>query len=342
MTPQEPADKSAAQSSPAGGTSPSAKVAADESGESAGGNAQSSGAPLTTPIGAAPEPNVSSHAAGSEVGAQAVVGSQVPSLPTSVEPALKAPAKPPVRPIPGPNAVSASSAPPAPARPGPPKVAADKSTTPPPAFKPEPSLPVSMTVRPHQAPTQSNAGLFPGELDGGFDEALSAVKASSSQESFSARILRFLGAKRSGLAADTNRTVAFDGFRTDLYDEKVERDRRYGTVYTVSEQINAFLVRLELPRQMPASSLKQTWQLPDQMPDYDYVLSLSDNVLTIRAGLRGEAWRRVSYVSPSLPSDFATRIDFEVPVEGFKHRLRDKVIEIIVYKRLGADPKRAA
>ena len=127
--------------------------------------------------------------------------------------------------------------------------------------------------------------------------------------------------------------VAFDGFRDDLFEEKRERDRRYGTVYTVSEEINAFLVRLELPRRMPKSSLKQTWELPDEMPDYVCTLNLTDNVLCIRAGLPDEARRRLSYISSSFPSDFQTRIEFQAPVEGYKHRLRNKVLEIIVYKK---------
>ncbi|HVA78397.1 MAG TPA: 4Fe-4S dicluster domain-containing protein, partial [Candidatus Binataceae bacterium] len=70
----------------------------------------------------------------------------------------------------------------------------------------------------------------------------------------------------------TERKVAFDGFETDIHDDKTERDRRYGTVYTVREYANAYLVRLEMPRKMPASSLKRIWNLPDQMPDYDYNL----------------------------------------------------------------------
>jgi hypothetical protein len=127
--------------------------------------------------------------------------------------------------------------------------------------------------------------------------------------------------------------VAFDGFSNDMFENKRERDRRYGTVYAVSEEINAFMVRLELPRRMPKSSLKQTWELPDEMPDYACTLSLTDNVLCIRAGLPDEARRRLSYVSSSFPSDFQTRIEFPTPVEGFKHRLVDKVLQIIVYKK---------
>jgi hypothetical protein len=132
--------------------------------------------------------------------------------------------------------------------------------------------------------------------------------------------------------------VAFDGFRSDLFEDKRERDRRYGTVYTVSEEVNAFLVRLELPRRMSRSSLKQTWELPDEMPDYACALNLTDNVLCIRASLPDEARRRLSYVSSSFPSDFQTRIEFPTPVEGYKHRLRNKVLEIVVEKKPGFRP----
>jgi ferredoxin len=130
----------------------------------------------------------------------------------------------------------------------------------------------------------------------------------------------------------SQRKVAFDGFTSDLYDEKTERDRRYGTVYTVSEHANAYLVRLEMPRKLPASSLKRLWNLPDEMPDYDYNIALNDDVITISASVRGEALRRLCHVSSSCPADFTTRIEFAKPVETFKHRLRDKMLDIIVMK----------
>jgi ferredoxin/HSP20 family molecular chaperone IbpA len=138
------------------------------------------------------------------------------------------------------------------------------------------------------------------------------------------------------------RTVGFDGYTSDLYDEKIERDRRYGSVYTIDEHSNAYLVRLEMPRRVPASSLKRLWNLPDEMPDYDYNISLSDGVLTISASVRGEAMRRLSYISSSFPADFTTRIDFDEPVTTFKHRLRNKVIEIIVLKSRNEEISRAA
>ncbi len=136
------------------------------------------------------------------------------------------------------------------------------------------------------------------------------------------------------------RKVAFDGFTIDLHDDKIERDRRYGTVYTVSEAANAYLVRLEMPRRIPMSSLKRLWSLPDEMPDYDYHLALDEDVLVIKGSVRGEALRRLSYISASFPADFMTRIEFAKPVNNFKHRLRNKVLEIIVFK--GEAPARYA
>jgi ferredoxin len=149
-------------------------------------------------------------------------------------------------------------------------------------------------------------------------------------------------ARGGSIGRKVERKVAFDGFQTDLHDEKLERDRRYGTVYTVREYANAYLVRLEMPRKLPASSLKRLWNLPDEMPDYDYSIAISDNVLTINASVRGDALRRLSYVSSAFPADFMTRIELSKPVATFKHRLRDKVLEIVVLKGEAAAMKNAA
>ncbi len=130
----------------------------------------------------------------------------------------------------------------------------------------------------------------------------------------------------------TERKVAFDGFDTNIHDDKTERDRRYGTVYTVREFNNAYVVRLEMPRKMPASSLKRIWNLPDEMPDYDYNLVLGDSVLAISASVRGEAIRKLSYVSSAFPADFLTRIEFGTSVATFKHRMQNKVLDVIVMK----------
>jgi ferredoxin len=149
-------------------------------------------------------------------------------------------------------------------------------------------------------------------------------------------------ARAGGAARPTERKVAFDGFESTMHEDKTERDRRYGTVYTVAEYANAYLVRLEMPRKLPPSSLKRLWNLPDEMPDYDYNIVLGDNVIAISASVRGEAVRRLSYVSSSFPADFTTRIEFGKAVGAFKHRMHDKVLEVIVLKADAAQFQRAA
>ena len=189
---------------------------------------------------------------------------------------------------------------------------------------------------------------FAGEMTCDFEVALAMVepsrfaKNSSARPGLMRRILLGLRLIKPRRDNSFHRQVAFDGFTSPLHDEKTERDRRYGNVYTVVEHPNAYTARIEMPRRVPASSLKEVWHVPDEMPDYDYTLTLQDNVLAVRAGVPGETMRRLSYVSPSFPADFLTRLRFDHPVSSFKHRLRDKAIEVVVFKAEGAPRVRPA
>lgn len=206
------------------------------------------------------------------------------------------------------------------------------------------------TTAPADAAAQEAAEKqFAGELEGDFDTLLARVQMAPPRAGMIGRLaraishwIRSLFGIHAAELTQVERRVAFDGFTSFLHDEKTERDRRYGTVYTVSEEVNAYLVRLEMPRRTPKSALKETWKLPDEMPEYDYTLSLANGVLSIRAGLHGQSMRRIAYVSPSFPSAFMTRIEFACAVDGFKHRMRDKVLEIIIFKQDGDGLKRAA
>jgi hypothetical protein len=185
---------------------------------------------------------------------------------------------------------------------------------------------------------------FAGEMEGDFAAAIAMVEPGGpagrrrSHRSIWGSLIRLLRLDRlRGPATRADRHVAFDGFSNPMHDEKIERDRRYGTVYTVVEHANAYLVGIEMPRRIPNSSLKELWKLPDEMPDYDYTVTLYEKVLGVRAGVRGDAMRRLSYISSSFPSDFLTRIEFDQPVTSFKHCLLDKVLEIIVFKAAGSE-----
>jgi hypothetical protein len=207
--------------------------------------------------------------------------------------------------------------------------------------------PVSLNGNPEP---QVESKQFAGEMTCDFEVALAMVDSTRLAQNSCAppaglmrRIILALGLMNPRRDEPSfHRQVAFDGFTSPLHDEKIERDRRYGNVYTVVEYPNAYIARIEMPRRVPASSLKEVWHVPDKMPDYDYTLTLHDNVLAMRAGVPGETMRRLSYVSASFPADFLTRIRFDHPVSSFKHRLRDKVIEVVVFKTDDASRVRPA
>jgi hypothetical protein len=197
-------------------------------------------------------------------------------------------------------------------------------------------MPFSMT----HVPPGSAASDQPeaGAADEEFDRVIAAFKPLKKRTpSLVARWWR--GADR-GLhdsRGEEDRRVAFDGYRSTRHDAKLERDRRYGTIYSVTESAAAYLVRVELPRRLPATSLKQVWHIAAAPPAYEYAVELNHNVIAIQARLRGEALRRLAYVSPSYPSGFLTRIELRQPVERFKDRLRDRTIEVIVFKSAGSN-----
>ncbi|HTT76880.1 MAG TPA: hypothetical protein VMF50_13010 [Candidatus Binataceae bacterium] len=195
-------------------------------------------------------------------------------------------------------------------------------------------MPISMTNAP--APADFGHHSVDDAIGDDFMQAVAGLKPLARHLPFFAIRLRGLLGKSMAPGSSEDRHVAFDGYRSGQHDDKIERDRRYGTVYTVTEYENAYLVRLELPRRMPSSSLKQVWRLDDARPEYDFTIELSHNVLAIRARLRGEALRRLAYISASFPSGFLTRIEFAKPVMRIIHRVSEPLVEVIAFKTVAA------
>jgi ferredoxin len=132
----------------------------------------------------------------------------------------------------------------------------------------------------------------------------------------------------------TESKVGFDGFYAgrDHFDDKVERDRRYGSIYRVEDRDDAYILRLEFPRRLPPSSLADELGLPAEMPDYDYQLSLQDGSLVVHGRVTDPQVRKLTAVAPAFPPEFTTRVPLRDPVAGFRHRYRDKTLEVILPK----------
>ncbi|HTD27071.1 MAG TPA: Hsp20/alpha crystallin family protein, partial [Candidatus Elarobacter sp.] len=131
--------------------------------------------------------------------------------------------------------------------------------------------------------------------------------------------------------------VGFDGFYGDRdhFDEKLERDRRYGSIYKIVDRDDAYILRLEFPRRLPPSSLADELGLPPEMPDYDYELSLQDGTFVVHGRVVDPQVRKLTSVAPAFPPEFTTRVSLRDPVAGFRHRYRDKTLEVILPKAGG-------
>jgi Fe-S-cluster-containing hydrogenase component 2 len=137
-------------------------------------------------------------------------------------------------------------------------------------------------------------------------------------------------AKFTGLVRDI--PVPVEGFYSSGFVDKLERERRYGNVYTVEDRGGAFLVRMEFPRRMPDIGIASRDQLPDEMPDYDYDLVLQDGQLIVKGKCTDEKVRKISSSVGAFPPEFTTVIPFQQRIAGIAHQFENKLLEVLVVK----------
>jgi hypothetical protein len=126
--------------------------------------------------------------------------------------------------------------------------------------------------------------------------------------------------------------IPVDGFYSDGFVDKLERERRYGNVYTVEDCGGAFLMRMQFPRWIPEIGVASRDQLPDEMPDYDYDLALKDGELVVKGKCVDEKVRKISSSVGAFPPEFTTTIPFQQRITGFAHQYENKLLEVLLVK----------
>lgn len=126
--------------------------------------------------------------------------------------------------------------------------------------------------------------------------------------------------------------IPVDGFYERGFVEKLERERRYGNVYTIEDRGAAYLLRVEFPRQVPDIGLPVRLELPDEMPDYDYDLALKDGHFIVKGRCADERIRKISSSVGAFPPEFTTVIPLKQRVVGFSHRFENKLLEVVLLK----------
>jgi hypothetical protein len=137
-------------------------------------------------------------------------------------------------------------------------------------------------------------------------------------------------AKHAGVIRDV--PIPVDGFYSKGFVEKLERERRYGNVYTVEDRGGALLLRLEFPTRLPDIGLPDRQQLPDEMPEYDYDLALKDSQFIIKGKCTDERVRKISSSIGAFPPEFTTIVPLKDRVVGFVHRFENKLLEVFLLK----------
>jgi hypothetical protein len=129
-----------------------------------------------------------------------------------------------------------------------------------------------------------------------------------------------------------NLPIPVDGFYSRGFDEKLERERRYGNVYTVEDRGGALLLRLEFPRSLPDIGVADRLKIPDEMPDYDYDLALKNGQFIVRGRCSDERVRKISSSVGAFPPEFTTVIPLQERIAGFVHKFENKLLEVLLLK----------
>ena len=129
-----------------------------------------------------------------------------------------------------------------------------------------------------------------------------------------------------------NLPIPVDGFYSRGFDEKLERERRYGNVYTVEDRGGALLLKLEFPRTIPDIGVADRSKISDKMPDYDYDLALKNGQFIIRGRCSDERVRRISSSVGAFPPEFTTVVPLQDRIVGFAHKFENKLLEVLLLK----------
>ncbi len=133
--------------------------------------------------------------------------------------------------------------------------------------------------------------------------------------------------------------MAHEGFYDTggAYDEKRERERRYGEIYRFEERPSGYILRMELPRTIPPSGVRDSLGLGAEMPDYEIELVLRGGWFEVRGAVVDERLRTVAATSPAFPPNFVTRVPVGEPCVGFSQWYENKILEVVLVKTSAAD-----
>ncbi len=105
-----------------------------------------------------------------------------------------------------------------------------------------------------------------------------------------------------------------------LEEDRVERDRRYGRDYEVSEEAGYVRVRVNLPRTIPPVRDRFRYGFDETMPEYGAHAYMKGSTLFVTAWVKDPKVRQLTGTTNSFPGQFTVNFDIKHDVVGSTYR----------------------
>jgi electron transport complex protein RnfB len=119
-------------------------------------------------------------------------------------------------------------------------------------------------------------------------------------------------------------------------EDALERDRRYGRDFTVTEEGDLIRIQVQFATRVPAVRDRFRYGLPEVMPVYGSHVHQDGNVVQIYGWVKDPKIRALVHTTRSFPGQFMTQIELERTTFGLVSRFDGhNKMEIVVFKKPG-------
>jgi len=122
----------------------------------------------------------------------------------------------------------------------------------------------------------------------------------------------------------------------DVEEDTLERDRRYGRDYTVTDEGDHIRIAVQFPTRVPAVRDRFRYGLTEVMPIYGHHVQQDGNVIQVYGWVKDPKIRALVHTTRSFPGQFMTAIELVPSTFGYVARFdAHQLLEIVVFKQPG-------
>jgi electron transport complex protein RnfB len=122
----------------------------------------------------------------------------------------------------------------------------------------------------------------------------------------------------------------------DAEEDTLERDRRYGRDFTVTEEADHICIEVQFATRVPAVRDRFRYGLPEVMPVYGAHAHQDGNVIQVYGWVKDKKIRGLVHTTRSFPGQFMTQIELNRTTFGYVWRFdAHNKMTVVVFKKPG-------